>query len=100
MPVGLQLAPQIERFIHDNPQGALTSFRANGMAQFSIATVDLRDGGSGVSNATPACIAVSVVASENCGLPSLSGPIKAGERTRRPGDRAVWSAQPKHPPSE
>ena len=31
MPTQAQLAPQIEQFIHDNPQGVLTSFRRNGM---------------------------------------------------------------------
>jgi len=33
------LLPQIEQFIHDNPQGVLTSFRRNGMPQLSIVTV-------------------------------------------------------------
>ncbi len=27
MPTEAQLAPQIEQFVHDNPQGVLTSFR-------------------------------------------------------------------------
>jgi PPOX class probable F420-dependent enzyme len=44
-----QLSPQIEQFIHDNPQGVLTSFRGNGMPQLSIVTVYPRDGGVGVS---------------------------------------------------
>jgi hypothetical protein len=44
-----QLAPQIEQFIHDNPQGVLTSFRRNGMPQLSIVTVYPRDGGVGIS---------------------------------------------------
>jgi len=44
-----QLAPQIEQFIHDNPQGVMTSFRRNGMPQLSIVTVYPRDGGVGVS---------------------------------------------------
>lgn len=39
MPIEGQLAPQIEQFIHDNPQGVLTSFRRNGMPQLSIVTV-------------------------------------------------------------
>src|SRR5258707_14152665 len=43
------LLPQIEQFIHDNPQGVLTSFRRNGMPQLSIVTVYPRDGGGGVS---------------------------------------------------
>ena len=43
------LLPQIEQFIHDNPQGVLTSFRRNGMPQLSIVTVYPRDGGVGVS---------------------------------------------------
>ena len=43
------LAPQIEQFIHDNPQGVLTSFRRNGMPQLSIVTVYPRDGGVGIS---------------------------------------------------
>jgi len=33
MPTHAPLAPQIEQFIHDNPQGVLTSFRRNGMPQ-------------------------------------------------------------------
>jgi len=49
MPIASQLAPQIEQFIHDNPQGVLTSFRRNGMPQLSIVTVYPRDGGVGVS---------------------------------------------------
>jgi len=44
-----QLAPQIEQFVHDNPQGVLTSFRRNGMPQLSIVTVYPRDGGVGIS---------------------------------------------------
>ncbi len=31
MPIAPQFAPQIEQFIHDNPQGVLTSFRRNGV---------------------------------------------------------------------
>ncbi len=49
MPIPAQLAPQIEQFIHDNPQGVLTSFRRNGMPQLSIVTVYPRDGGVGIS---------------------------------------------------
>ena len=49
MPTHAQLAPQIEQFIHDNPQGVLTSFRRNGMPQLSIVTVYPRDGGVGIS---------------------------------------------------
>jgi len=49
MPMTSQLAPQIEQFIHDNPQGVLTSFRRNGMPQLSIVTVYPRDGGVGIS---------------------------------------------------
>ena len=49
MPINSQLAPQIEQFIHDNPQGVLTSFRKNGMPQLSIVTVYPRDGGVGIS---------------------------------------------------
>src|SRR5437870_3069384 len=49
MPIASQLAPQIEQFIHDNPQGVLTSFRRNGMPQLSIVTVYSRDGGVGIS---------------------------------------------------
>ena len=49
MPRQAQLAPQIEQFIHDNPQGVLTSFRRNGMPQLSIVTVYPRDGGVGIS---------------------------------------------------
>ena len=45
----IQLAPQVEQFIHDNPQGVLTTFRRNGMPQMSIVTVYPRDGGVGVS---------------------------------------------------
>ena len=45
MPTHAPLAPQIEQFIHDNPQGVLTSFRRNGMPQLSIVTVYPRDGG-------------------------------------------------------
>jgi PPOX class probable F420-dependent enzyme len=43
------LLPQIEQFLHDNPQGVLTSFRRNGMPQLSIVTVYPRDGGVGIS---------------------------------------------------
>src|SRR5438552_17725670 len=43
------LPPQIEQFLHDNPQGVLTSFRRNGMPQLSIVTVYPRDGGVGIS---------------------------------------------------
>jgi PPOX class probable F420-dependent enzyme len=49
MPIAPPLLPQIEQFIHDNPQGVLTSFRRNGMAQLSIVTVYPRDGGVGIS---------------------------------------------------
>ena len=49
MPIASQFAPQIEQFIHDNPQGVLTSFRRNGMPQLSIVTVYPRDGGVGIS---------------------------------------------------
>ena len=49
MPTNAQFAPQIEQFIHDNPQGVLTSFRRNGMPQLSIVTVYPRDGGVGIS---------------------------------------------------
>jgi PPOX class probable F420-dependent enzyme len=49
MPMHTPLAPQIEQFIHDNPQGVLTSFRRNGMPQLSIVTVYPRDGGVGIS---------------------------------------------------
>ena len=49
MPIASQLAPQIEQFMHDNPQGVLTSFRRNGMPQLSIVTVYPRDGGVGIS---------------------------------------------------
>jgi PPOX class probable F420-dependent enzyme len=49
MPIEGQFAPQIEQFIHDNPQGVLTSFRRNGMPQLSIVTVYPRDGGVGIS---------------------------------------------------
>ena len=49
MPIAPPLAPQIEQFIHDNPQGVMTSFRRNGMPQLSIVTVYPRDGGVGVS---------------------------------------------------
>src|SRR6185295_11624177 len=48
MPV-TPLLPQIEQFLHDNPQGVMTSFRKNGMPQLSIVTVYPRDGGVGVS---------------------------------------------------
>ena len=40
MPMASQLAPQIEQFIHDNPQGVMTSFRRNGMPQLSIVEPD------------------------------------------------------------
>jgi hypothetical protein len=36
MPIASQFAPQIEQFIHDNPQGVMTSFRRNGMPQLSM----------------------------------------------------------------
>jgi len=49
MPTATPLAPQIEQFLHDNPQGVMTSFRRNGMPQLSIVTVYPRDGGVGVS---------------------------------------------------
>ena len=49
MPKHEPLLPQIEQFIHDNPQGVLTSFRRNGMPQLSIVTVYPRDGGVGIS---------------------------------------------------
>ena len=49
MPIASTLAPQIEQFIHDNPQGVLTSFRRNGLPQLSIVTVYPRDGGVGIS---------------------------------------------------
>ena len=49
MPTSKPLSPQIEQFIHDNPQGVLTSFRRNGMPQLSIVTVYPRDGGVGIS---------------------------------------------------
>ena len=45
----MQLDPQIEQFIHDNPQGVMTTFRKNGMPQLSIVTVYPRDGGVGIS---------------------------------------------------
>jgi PPOX class probable F420-dependent enzyme len=49
MPMTSPLPPQIEQFLHDNPQGVMTSFRRNGMPQLSIVTVYPRDGGVGVS---------------------------------------------------
>src|SRR3972149_10962372 len=49
MPREAQQAPQIEQFIHDNPQGVLTSFRRNGMPQLSIVTGEPRGGGVGIS---------------------------------------------------
>ena len=49
MSIDSELSPQIEQFIHDNPQGVMTSFRRNGMPQLSIVTVYPRDGGVGVS---------------------------------------------------
>src|SRR5258705_12240828 len=49
MPTSKPLPPQIEQFLHDNPQGVLTSFRRNGMPQLSIVTVYPRDGGVGIS---------------------------------------------------
>jgi PPOX class probable F420-dependent enzyme len=49
MPIASEFAPQIEQFIHDNPQGVLTSFRRNGMPQLSIVTVYPREGGVGIS---------------------------------------------------
>lgn len=45
----MQLEPQIEQFVHDNPQGVMTTFRKNGMPQLSIVTVYPRDGGVGIS---------------------------------------------------
>src|SRR5262245_24979632 len=45
----IPVTPQIEQFLHDNPQGVLTSFRRNGMPQLSIVTIYPRDGGVGVS---------------------------------------------------
>ena len=49
MPKAAELAPQIEQFLHDNPQGVLTSFRRNGLPQLSIVTVYPREGGVGIS---------------------------------------------------
>ncbi len=49
MPSSNTMTPQIEQFVHDNPQGVLTSFRKNGMPQMSIVTVYPRDGGVGIS---------------------------------------------------
>jgi PPOX class probable F420-dependent enzyme len=49
MPTSTPLPPQIEQFLHDNPQGVLTSIRRNGMPQLSIVTVYPRDGGVGIS---------------------------------------------------
>jgi len=49
MPTPTPLPPQVEQFLHDNPQGVLTSFRRNGMPQLSIVTVYPRDGGVGIS---------------------------------------------------
>src|SRR5499427_7191202 len=49
MPTSKPLPPQIEQFLHDNPQGVLASFRRNGMPQLSIVTVYPRDGGVGIS---------------------------------------------------
>jgi PPOX class probable F420-dependent enzyme len=49
MPSDTTLPPQIEQFLHDNPQGVLASFRRNGMPQLSIVTVYPRDGGVGIS---------------------------------------------------
>ena len=49
MPKAIPFAPQIEQFIHDNPQGVLTSFRRNGLPQLSIVTVYPREGGVGIS---------------------------------------------------
>jgi len=49
MPTQNSLPPQIEQFLHDNPQGVLTSFRRNGMPQLSIVTVYPRDGCVGIS---------------------------------------------------
>jgi len=43
------LPPQIEQFLHDNPQGVLTSFRRNGMPQLSIVTVYPCVGGVGAA---------------------------------------------------
>ena len=45
----MQLEPQIEQFIHDNPQGVMTTFRRNGMPQLSVVTVYPRDAGVGIS---------------------------------------------------
>ena len=45
----MRFDPQIEQFIHDNPQGVMTTFRQNGMPQLSIVTVYPRDGGGGIS---------------------------------------------------
>jgi PPOX class probable F420-dependent enzyme len=49
MPTSKPLPPQIEQFLHDNPQGVMTSFRRNGMPQLSIVTVYPRDDGVGIS---------------------------------------------------
>src|SRR5262249_30821043 len=49
MTVPAQFLPQIEQFIHDNPQGVLTSFRRNGMPQLSIVTVYPGEGGVEIS---------------------------------------------------
>jgi len=49
MPIETPLTPQIEQFIHHNPQGVLTLFRRNGMPQLSIVTVYPCDGGVGIS---------------------------------------------------
>ncbi|HYE93046.1 MAG TPA: TIGR03618 family F420-dependent PPOX class oxidoreductase [Terriglobales bacterium] len=49
MATATPLSPQIEQFLHDNPQGVMTSFRKNGMPQLSIVTTYPRDGGVGVS---------------------------------------------------
>ena len=43
MPSSNTMTPQIEQFVHDNPQGVLTLFRKNGMPQMSIVTVYPRD---------------------------------------------------------
>jgi len=45
MPAHQPLPPQIEQFIHDNPQCVLTSFRKNGMGYESIVKVYPRDWG-------------------------------------------------------
>lgn len=72
MPTHQPLPPQIEQFIHDNPQGVLTSFRKNGMPQLSIVTVYPRDGGVGIS------------ITEHCGSRTpTGGPASWCSRARR-----------------